>query len=163
VQSGLLASASVLELASISGNREHVLNSITQAQRLVGLDIASDFAQMHGNPRNRLDGLINNWKGIAEIRAQLPNELPDEELALALEVIEEAIANAVRKAHATIITIDIQSKQASLYIRIADNGTVEPGEPGLGTAWLDSISNGNWNRTFSDTGSELFVALPRIV
>lgn len=163
VQSGLLASASALELASTTGDREKVKTSLQTARELVGLDLTSDFSQRFGDPRQRLHILASSWKGIAEIDVLMSEEIADHDLISCIEILEEAIANAVRKAHANRITIEVTQDSTSLIVSVQDNGRAIPGESGLGTAWLDSISNGNWNRRFFEVGSELVVTIPRII
>jgi anti-sigma regulatory factor (Ser/Thr protein kinase) len=76
-----------------------------------------------------------------------------------VQVIEEAITNAVRAAGATRIVISWElTDQGQLQLSISDNG--EPnaqGISGLGSQWLDDIAFGRWSRGLIDGQTTLLV------
>ena len=62
-----------------------------------------------------------------------------------LRVAEEAITNANRHGLAQNVSIEVKRDGASLIVTVADDGMgLRVGEPGLGSALFDEVSQGNW-------------------
>lgn len=75
-------------------------------------------------------------------------------------VVEEGLSNAIRHGGATYIRIDIATDENSVLVLVNDNGVgPSPGNPGLGSSMLDSMSE-QWSLSRSAEGATLRVVLP---
>jgi signal transduction histidine kinase len=102
--------------------------------------------------------VVTAWSGIASITVHTPEQPTDlNRWHLAVDAIEEAVANAVRHGKATTIDVATMETPDCLEIRIADDGgnQVHVGCPGVGQAWFDSISPGRWQHVKTPTGTAL--------
>ncbi len=106
------------------------------------------------------------WEGIADViiaatSAALRSMHDDPVVtAIALEIITEAVSNAVRHGRAAVITGEVAVRDGDLWIRVADDGGGAGGAgSGIGTEVLRECSL-TWNRVSHVTGTELLVTLP---
>ena len=163
LQSELLALSYQLEESSKSPDSEATRALLEQLGSRINRSIKDDFESFVQTPLERLKKIQSAWRGIAEIRINFPTDPPTDELQnyLLVQIIEESISNAVRFSGATDVSIELSySDENALILTIAANGSVGPQNPaGLGTEWLDLYAPGNWQRTFSESGSELRITL----
>ena len=163
LQSELLAITKQMEMSS----RE--LDSVDSLQELETLldrlnkPIKVDFQKFLSNPIDRLSRLQIAWKGIAEIDMFVPEiALEDQSRNILLvQIVEEAIANAVRHANATQIRISAEMLEDSrVRFSILNNGISGKEESlGLGSAWLDLHAPNSWSRKKLEYGSELIFTI----
>jgi signal transduction histidine kinase len=105
--------------------------------------------------------VVKSWEGIASIEVSLPPaaEGRPDQWKLVSQAIEESIANSIRAGHADRIRIKVTTGAGTLLLEVADNGHESADhahrEPGLGTAWLNSVAPGMWNLQCGESGSTL--------
>ena len=112
--------------------------------------------------------LAGRWDGFVELEiVQHPSLISvvcDKSWAL-VEVLNEAISNAIRHGMASTISIDIEPVDNSIYITVSDNGLgPTSGKPGLGTKIINEITEGNWSiKTGPNGGAVLKLQLTNLV
>lgn len=77
-------------------------------------------------------------------------------------VVEEGISNAIRHAGASRIDISVTAEASGgVLVVIKDNGSgFDDARPGVGSAMIDQITNGNWSLTCSDGVTQLEARVP---
>ena len=99
------------------------------------------------------------WNGIANIELNLPKDLnlESEKLLLLVQIVEEAINNAVRAGGAKAIEVTVTRKSDNeLSLAIRNDGFLdENASEGFGTQWLDKRVGSQWSRRRVD-GSTVF-------
>jgi hypothetical protein len=113
-----------------------------------------------------VDQLCRAWDGICEITVSTREECVarlDEDPAcreMALEILTEAVSNAVRHGHATRVSAEMVCELDRTNLVVQDNGQgIEKGLPGLGTRVLDSCAL-EWSREPSPGDTTLRAVLP---
>jgi signal transduction histidine kinase len=158
VQSQLLAAAMRLERAADDDNAAGAEEALAQARRAVALASAPRTAAVRTPPRERLDELASAWQGIASIDLDLDTAMDASPAnQIAVDAVEEAVANAVRHGHATAITVRMRTEADVIAVVVRDNGqaTAGSGSGGVGHRWLDAATGGDWELTYSDNGTVL--------
>ena len=161
VQSELLALSYQLEELANDPESEQTKSALEKLASSLSSQITKNFENFNEKPHERLLALESAWKGIVDIEFTTdPTSLSSLFCAHdAVQVIEEAITNAVRAAGATRIVISWElTDQGQLQLSISDNG--EPnaqGISGLGSQWLDDIAFGRWSRGLIDGQTTLLV------
>lgn len=100
------------------------------------------------------------WAGIASVDVTTTDTGTEDQWALAGQLVEEGVANAIRAGGARHVRVDIQHREDdSLLVTIDDDGrgVADSVHSGLGTWWLDQIAPGSWERRSSPTGTQLIV------
>ena len=113
--------------------------------------------------RAELEKLTAQWAAIISVSfdIHINEQVPLRRGDLVVGIAEEAMANAVRHAHATEVQISVQQDRDDVVVRIANNGSRRiSGEPGLGSRLLDSVSPDNWSLPSGPDGAILDVRLP---
>lgn len=161
VQSELLALSYQLEELSKDPDSYEAKVTLERLASSLSAQIGRNFENFNEKPIERLNALASAWSGIARI------EFMSEQKSLGdfsrahdvVQVIEEAITNAVRAAGATIIEISWKRTESlNLRIEVRDNGRVNHmGLAGLGTQWLDEIAYGRWSRETIEGRTTLIV------
>jgi nitrate/nitrite-specific signal transduction histidine kinase len=161
VQSELLALSYQLEELSKDPESNQTKTTLEKLASSLSSQISTNFENFNEKPLERIRVLKTAWLGIAEI------ELQSEDAKLAdftgahdvVQVIEEAITNAVRSANATHIQISWERpKDDEFMLTVTDNGLrSSEGVAGLGTLWLNEIAYGRWARNEIDGKTRLSV------
>ena len=161
VQSELLALSYQLEELSKDPESNQTKTTLEKLASSLSSQISTNFENFNEKPLERIRVLKTAWLGIAEI------ELQSEDAKLAdftgahdvVQVIEEAITNAVRSANATHIQISWERpKDDEFMLTVTDNGMRRSeGVAGLGTLWLNEIAYGRWARNEIDGKTRLSV------
>jgi signal transduction histidine kinase len=102
-----------------------------------------------------LQSIADAWQGIIEVRVELEDGLlSGPSTRLALDVIEECVANAARHSSASEVDVSIRSTAAGLEVHVRDNGTpfTTSSAPGMGSDWMLRISAGRMTTSRSTTG-----------
>lgn len=161
VQSELLALSYQLEELANDPESEETKAALEKLASSLSSQITKNFENFNEKPHERLLALEAAWKGIVDIEFTTdPASLSSVFCAHdAVQVIEEAITNAVRAAGATRIVISWElANQGQLQLSISDNGAPNPhGISGLGSQWLDDIAFGRWSRGLIDGQTTLLV------
>lgn len=101
-----------------------------------------------------LHKIMQSWNGLVDVElSPLPNELDlhSRLVQQLVEVVHEAIGNAVRHGFATEILITVSKENSSsVQVTVRDNGTgPRLGKRGLGSDLYDSIAPGSWQLSSS--------------
>ena len=163
LQSELTAIALKLDQASRSGNRDQVKSIIQYAQIVIERDLTVNFHAGEHSPLERINALLDAWRGIAEIKINLRGiELCETQVVTDIsQIIEEAVSDSVRFGNANSITINGSASPEHYYFIVTDNGTSKnQGGSGLGTILLDEIAPSLWRREFALGGTNLEVWIP---
>ena len=163
LQSELLAITKQMEMSSGELDSVDSLQELETLLDRLNKPIKDDFKKFLSNPIDRLSRLQSAWKGIAEIEMAVPDLALENQSRniLLVQIVEEAIANAVRHAHATQIQISAELLEDSrVRFSILNNGISGKEESlGLGSAWLDHHAPNSWSRKKLENGSELTFTL----
>lgn len=161
VQSELLALSYQLEELSKDPDSEEAKMTLQRLASSLSAQIGKNFEDFNEKPIERLNTLISAWSGIAHVEfTSDPHLLADFNRAHnVVQIVEEAITNAVRAASATVIQISWElTGSLNLRLEVRDNGqVVHNGAAGLGTQWLDEIAYGRWSRETIDGQTTLVV------
>ena len=163
LQSELTAVALKLDQAAKSGNRAEVKSIIQYAQIVIERDLTVNFHAGEHSPLERINALLDAWRGIADIKIDLQKiELCETQVLTDIsQVIEEAVSDAVRFGNANLISISGDASPDHYYFKVTDNGKSKPqGGSGLGTILLDEIAPNLWRREFALEGTNLEVWIP---
>jgi signal transduction histidine kinase len=163
LQSELTAVALKLDQAAKSGNRDEVKSIIQYAQIVIERDLTVNFHAGEHSPLERINALLDAWRGIADIKIDLQKiELCETQVLTDIsQVIEEAVSDAVRFGNANLISISGDASPDHYYFKVTDNGKSKPqGGSGLGTILLDEIAPNLWRREFALEGTNLEVWIP---
>ena len=154
LQSELLALSYQLE--DLANNPDPLKSKeiLEQLGSRINRSITRDFDDFVEDPFSRLKKLTSAWRGIAAISLthdELADLSPNKAL-LVVQIIEEAISNAVRYAKASNVSISIKqlADDAVELIIINDGQSHTEGKGGLGTEWLDRYAAGKWSREITD-------------
>lgn len=164
IQSELSAVALQLGEASHSDDASLRMAARSDAlERILRIQESSPPWTVDSPGPDRIIEIVRAWEGIARIDVVLP-EVPGgraDQWKVLAHAVEESVANAIRGGHADRIHIVITSVGGRCTLDVFDNGRAPAGgsrsEPGLGTAWLDSVAPGSWNLTHEESGSTLHV------
>jgi signal transduction histidine kinase len=164
IQSELSALALQLGVAANSADAQLRVDARAAAlERLIRIQETTPPWSTSTPGPDRIHEVVKSWEGIASIDVSLPptEEGRPDQWKLVSQAVEESIANSIRAGHADRIRIKITTGTGSLLLEVADNGheSVEPAhrEPGLGTAWLNSVAPGMWSLQRGESGSTLRV------
>jgi len=163
LQSELTAVALKLDQAAKSGNRDEVKSIIQYAQIVMERDLTVNFHAGEHSPLERINALLDAWRGIAEIKIDLRRiELCETQVVTDIsQIIEEAVSDSVRFGNAHLISISGDASTDHYYFKVTDNGKSKPqGGSGLGTILLDEIAPNLWRREFALDGTNLEVWIP---
>jgi len=147
IQAGLTASSLLLQQAAKSGDSDLANEALERAAGLLSQDHTNISYTRMAKPEVKLEKIIAGWKGIADIAISLPPSVQLDETVMrnAVTLIEEAIANSIRHAHATQIQVSGILKEDLLTINIISNGdSMVKGKAGLGTKLFNDLAS-EWN------------------
>jgi signal transduction histidine kinase len=149
VQAGLTASSLLLQQAAQSGDSDLANEALQRAAGLLSQDHSNIAYTRMAKPEIRIAKIIAGWKGIADISILLPPTAQIDKVVLrnSVTLIEEAIANSIRHAHATEIRVSSILKQDFFTLNIISNGdSMVKGKAGLGTKLFDDLTS-EWSYT----------------
>jgi hypothetical protein len=164
IQSELSALALQLGVAANSADAQLRVDARAAAlERLIRIqETTPPWSTPQPGP-DRIHEVVMSWEGIASIDVSLPlvDEGRPNQWKLVSQAVEESIANSIRAGHADRIRITVTAGAGTLLLEVADNGheSAEHAhrEPGLGTAWLNSVAPGMWSLQRGESGSTLRV------
>jgi signal transduction histidine kinase len=147
IQAGLTASSLLLQQAAKSGDSDLAQEALERASGLLNQDLTNISFTRMATPALKIQKIIDAWKGIADISVALPpyEQLGETTLRSLVQLLEEAIANAIRHAQASDIKISGLLKENVLTISIISNGEpMAKGRAGLGTKMFNDLTE-EWN------------------
>ena len=154
LQSELLALSYQLEDLAKNPDPLKSREVLEQLGSRINRSISTDFVDFIEDPLSRLNKLKSAWRGILDISLinQDFEQLNSEKLLLAVQIIEEAVSNAVRYSNAQNVSISIKwlSVDEVKLVIMNDGNAPTSGKSGLGTDWLNRYSPDKWSREDSD-------------
>lgn len=155
-----------LKRAAETGDTELSRAAMERAQDLISRSINDHFAATQVDPSSRAEALIRGWRGICELSIQMSDLVTaDPRASVAVQAVEELVANAVRHAGATQISVTLEPATGGILIRCHVNREWqerdwgEPGTLGLGTRWLATLAPGGIQVSESRGGCELALVI----
>jgi hypothetical protein len=162
LQSELLALSRQLEVAA---NEQDPLKSAALLQRVssrVNRSIADDYKQFADSPLERLDVVIESWRGILDIHIEIPKELLTENRknSTIVQTIEEVATNISRYDVASELIVSAQAKGEGIILTFQSNGSGKlVKSKGSGTAWLNQIARSEWSIEKNRIGTILTIEI----
>lgn len=153
VQARWTAAAHQLEQASAAGDVDSARQALARARELLDGD-----GPIAPEPVDLVD-LALAWEGIASVHIEIDPALPEHVHSLVGRIVDEAISNAVRHGQARNIRVTIAMTDRAADVIVEDDGTgvSATNQRGLGSDWLDTVSQ--WSLTRTDTGSQLIASV----
>lgn len=139
LQSELTGIAYQLEHAAQHIDSPKSRQSLEQLGALIGRSISQDFANFTETPLSRIQRVIEAWSGIATTTITFDERISDTDprLVIAVQIIEEGIANAVRHSGATQIDAELNLSGDNLVMQLTSDGSIgNRSVDGVGTKWL---------------------------
>ena len=161
IQAGLTASSLLLQQAAKSGDSDLAQEALERASGLLNQDLTNISFTRMAAPALKIQKIVDAWKGIADISVALPpyEQLGETTLRNLVQLIEEAIANAIRHAQASDIKISGVLKESVLTISIISNGEpMAKGRAGLGTKMFNELTE-EWNYSAESGHNRLTLTL----
>ena len=162
VQTRLVTCAMVIEQAAASEDESTLNLALTEALSALGAPATPSLTT--SSLSSEVARKVSLWEGFCTFDVQI-----DSMASLRLQgdapavgrVVEEAIANAIRHGKATHIDIDVTADaHQALHVVVSDNGIgPQGGRPGIGSAYLTQVSQGQWAITPTVEGSRLEVVI----
>lgn len=163
LQSELMALSFQLEEAASNPYSEKSKALLEQIGSRINRSIGADFKDFLEDPLQRLERVKLAWSGIVNIEINLPKNLTSgsHQLPLLVQIVEEAINNAVRAGGAKSITVTAAWKSdTNLSLIIKNDGIFdESAVEGLGSQWLDKRVGNQWSRRRIDGITVLEIVL----
>jgi signal transduction histidine kinase len=166
VQSELSAVAMHLGEAATSSDDELRKTARAEAlNRIVRIQESTPPWSAEAPGPDRIEHVVQSWEGIAAIEVDLPPlaAVRSDQWKLLAQLVEEAVANAIRAGGANRIRVNATTESGVLTVLITDNGHLldhdQPRLPGMGTAWLDHVAPGGWELRDGQRGTSLRVDL----
>lgn len=155
VQSKLAACALAIDRAALTHDVESYAAAIEQARTVLSspLTITGD-PSVAATLQSEVNARADLWQGLAAITALVSPDIQQITGALARsvgEVVEEGLCNAIRHGNAETIAVQVdlveEGSTSRIRVRVVDDGCGPTGgEPGLGSALLDDLCDGRWQR-----------------
>lgn len=166
LQNRLLSSAMRIEKGD--GGVGELLSELALVEQILESADADFGARNAGSLKARLADLVQRWAGFVAIQVTVPTNLQNltgQACDQVVQVLSEAISNAVRHGLAANIRIDLAQSEGRLLMTVTDDGLgLRTGISGLGSKFFDSIAGPTgWSLSgLADGGTRLLVEfLPR--
>lgn len=129
-------------------------------QLLCGLHDALNQADP-GVLSEQLAKLVSQWQGFLTVQTDVSDVRDETHTTRIVEVVREALTNAVRHGLATTVTVTVRSNAQGVGVTVTDDGIGPRNGPcGLGSTFFAAVSLGNWSlRPGDNGGSVLYVTL----
>jgi hypothetical protein len=156
-QAGLVATSLLLERASSSGDTFLARQALGRAVDILSQDHVKLSQPKISSPLARLEKIASGWRGIAIVNFSTDwiEGIDALDINDAVVLIDEAVANSVRHAKATTISVSGTQEDHILSIEIQSNGTKMTNNPaGIGTNLFNSLAE-SWS--YSRIGEQNFL------
>lgn len=161
VQSKLTACALAIDRAALTNDVESYAAAIDQARSVLRSPLTiTEYPRVATTIQAEVKAKIELWQGLAGITALVAPEIKQVTGALARsvgEVVEEGLCNSIRHGNADIIAVQVdladEGSTSRIRVRVVDDGCGPTGgRPGIGSALLDDLCAGRWQRTAAPGG-----------
>ena len=158
IQSRLVSCAMVIEKAAKSGDRKEFTAALQEAYEVLSTPLPTQI--ISDSIAAEIDRKVALWRGLCEFKTEVTveeNAITAQLSTVLGRIVEEAISNSIRHGKATAISIRVFSEnENSVGVRVVDNGVgFTKIQPGIGTALLEQVTNGNWSITPDSDGTKL--------
>lgn len=165
LQAELTGMAMQLDEAARTGATDETRAALERVHALLARSISQDFAAFQENPRDRIDRIIDGWRGICAVSIDVDAAaLGDRRLGIAVQAIEEIVTNAVRHGGARQIRVEVVAGSLGLLIEVVSDVALVGGDSlssvGLGTRVLAAIAPQGLVVEALDRGSRLVLTIP---
>ena len=146
-QAGLVATSLLLERAAHTGDTELARHALRSAVDILSQDHAQLSQTKISSPVARLEKIAIGWRGIATVTFSTDwlEGLDVSEVNDAIALIDEAVANAVRHARASLISVTGSRADKCVNLEIHSDGTgMTQNAPGLGTKLFTELAT-SWD------------------
>jgi signal transduction histidine kinase len=160
LQSELMAIATQLDLVAKEPKSGEVEKVLERLYSIVNRSMSEDLLNYLEVPEVRYRRMKTSWSGIAEISDQIdPAVFVDNARStLFVQLIQEAISNAVRKGGAKSIEILAGYSDDVLQVVISSDGEFDPtAKAGLGDQWIERFAVSDWRIKAGGNGTVLEV------
>jgi hypothetical protein len=145
-QAGLTATSLLLERASQTGDTDLARHALRSAVDILTQDHVQLSQTKISSPVARLEKIATGWRGIATVTFSVDwiEGLEASEVNDAIVLIDEAVANAVRHAKASTVSVNGALEGTELNIQILSDGQMMThNAAGLGTKLFNELAS-NW-------------------
>jgi hypothetical protein len=160
VQTRLMTCAMAIDQANTSGDSLARTEALRQA--ILVLKSPLNHERSNGSLTEEVERKIAMWRGLCHVTLvveEIVNELQiNDSLIYATSlIVEEGLANAIRRGDAESVHITISCKVIQVLNIVIDDDGIGPagGELGLGSALIEQVTGGNWSLTPLVRGSRL--------
>jgi len=146
-QAGLVAISLILERAASTGDTELARHALRGAVDMLSQDHAQLSQTKISSPVAKLEKISDGWRGIATVTFAVDwiEELHAPALNDVIALIDEAVANAVRHAKATSISVTGSWVDGYVNLEIHSDGAgMTQNAPGLGTKLFAELAT-SWD------------------
>ena len=137
----------LLERAANSGDTELARHALRSAVDILSQDHAQLSQTKISSPVARLEKIADGWRGIASVTFSTDwiEGLDASEVNDAIALIDEAVANAVRHAKASLISVTGSRVDKCVTLEIHSDGAgMTQNAPGLGTKLFTELAT-SWD------------------
>lgn len=164
VQSRLEACAMVIDNANAVGDERMLNLALHEALAILSAPIPE--RPVAPGVAEEIDRKVSMWGGLCDITVSVDvaQHPPARQVAAVGMVVEEAVANAIRRGEATHVSVRAQAAdQGAIDLTIDDNGLGPgSGNPGVGSALIGQATAGAWSLTALPQGSRLSATVPAL-
>lgn len=160
IQSELSAIALQLERVAEDPKSGEVDDVLERFSAIVNRSMSEDLLNYLEVPEARYKRILKSWVDIAEISDEIDLKIFDDNSrsTLFVQLIQEAISNAVRKGGAKSIHISAGYSADVLKVSIRNDGEFDPNtKKGIGHQWIDRFAVSDWRINADERGTLLEV------
>lgn len=143
LQSELLALSRQLEVAATEQNPKKSAEILQKISSRVNRSIADDFKKFAESPLERLEGVVQSWRGILDITIDIPNDflVNNRKNSSIVQAVEEIATNISRYDSATEVLVSATAKDEGIVLNFQSNGTGKlSSSKGSGSKLLNQIA-----------------------
>ena len=147
VQSRLVACALAIDQSSASGDRESLLVALAAAREALEAPLP-ERAATAGSIADEVARKVALWGDACAFTVEVdPGASTSAVDPLTVgRVVEEGLTNAIRHGAANAISVSVGAEAGGVAVIVADDGTgPKESTAGLGSAFLDQATGGNWS------------------
>ena len=162
LQSELSAIALQLERVAEDPKSGEVDEVLERFSAIVNRSMSEDLLNYLEVPEVRYKRILKSWVDIAEISDEIDLKIfnDNNRSTLFVQLIQEAISNAVRKGGAKSIHISAGYRADVLKVAISNDGKFDPNtKKGIGHQWIDRFAVSDWKISADERGTLLEVDL----
>jgi signal transduction histidine kinase len=162
LQSELLALSRQLELAAEKMDPVTSSKLMERISNRVNRNLAEDFQLFADSSFNRLDAVIESWKGILDITIDFPNNLTREskKFPILVQTIEEVSSNISRYDFATKLRVTAECHDDSILLTFQSDGKGKLVKSrGSGSIWLNRVAISEWTIEKNHKGTQISIEI----